>query len=46
MSESCRKQRLLNGQVYFEAELMARETVALQEVTPNTTLIYILAKEL
>src|SRR5881275_1947070 len=46
MGESRGKQRLLDGQVYFEAELMARETVALQGVIPDTTLIHILASEL
>src|SRR5438093_13113238 len=46
VGESRGKQRLLDGQVYFEAELMARETVALQEVIPDTTLIHILASEL
>src|SRR5207253_10234613 len=46
VGESRGKQRLLDGQVYFEAELMARETVALQGVIPDTTLIHILASEL
>src|SRR5204862_2358196 len=46
VSESRGKQRLLDGQVYFDAELMARETVALQGVIPDTTLIHILASEL
>src|SRR5437762_14300849 len=46
MGESRGKQRLPDGQVYFEAELMARETVALQGVIPDTTLIHILASEL
>src|SRR5207247_5516544 len=39
------KQRLLDGQFYFDAELMARETVALQLVVPDTTLIHVLASE-
>src|SRR5437773_7810595 len=46
MGESRGKERLLDGEVYFEAELMARETVALQGVIPDTTLIHILASEL
>ena len=45
MSESRGKQRLLDGQFYFDAELMARETVALQLVVPETTLIDVLASE-
>jgi hypothetical protein len=35
----------LIGQFYFDAELMARETVALQLVVPETTLIDVLASE-
>src|SRR5438874_6579197 len=46
VGESRGKQRLPDGQFYFEAELMARETVALQGVIPDTTLIHILASEL
>src|SRR5438034_6066010 len=46
MGESRGKQGVPDGQVYFEAELMARETVALQGVIPDTTLIHILASEL
>src|SRR5438876_6168731 len=46
VGESRSKQRLPDGQVYFDAELMARETVALQEVVADTTLIHILASEL
>src|SRR5207247_7047557 len=45
VSESRGKQRLLDGQFYSDAELMARETVALQLVVPNTTLIHVLASE-
>src|SRR5438034_10421199 len=45
VSESRGKQRLLDGQFYFDAELMARETVALQLVVPDTTLIHVLASE-
>src|SRR5512133_1950839 len=45
VSESRGKQRLLDGQFYFDAELMARETVALQLVVPETTLIHVLASE-
>src|SRR5678816_3078452 len=41
VSESRGKQRLLNGQFYFDAKLMARETVALQLVVPETTLIHV-----
>src|SRR4029453_2906001 len=46
VSESRGKQRLPDGQFYFEAELMARETVVLQEVLPDTALIHVLASEL
>src|SRR5437867_2890643 len=46
VGESRGKQRFLDGQFYFDAELMARETVALQGVIPDTTLIHILASEL
>src|SRR5213595_329584 len=35
MGESRGKERLLNGQVHFEAELMARETVALRRLSPT-----------
>src|SRR5947207_4148993 len=45
VGESRGKQRLLDGQFYFDAELMARETVALQLVVPETTLIDVLASE-
>src|SRR4030095_9443917 len=45
VSESRGKQRLLDGQFYFDAELMARETVALQFVVPETTLVHLLANE-
>src|SRR2546429_8251245 len=40
------KQRVPDRQFYFGAELMARETVALQEVVADTTLIHVLASEL
>src|SRR5437667_1424762 len=46
VSERCRKQRVPDRQFYFGAELMARETVALQEVFADTTLIHVLASEL
>src|SRR4029077_1879699 len=46
LGESRGKQRVPDGHVYFEAELMARETVALQGVIPDTALIHILASEL
>src|SRR4029079_11064018 len=46
MGESSGKERVPDGQVYFEDELMPRETVALQVVVPDTTLVHILAKEL
>src|SRR5213075_1766286 len=45
VSERCRKQRVPDGQFYFGAELMARETVALQEIFPDTALIHVLASE-
>src|SRR4029450_6927923 len=38
LSESRGKQRLLDGQFYFDAELMARETVALQIVVADAAL--------
>src|SRR4029077_5889219 len=46
VGESRGKQRLLDGQVQFEAELVARETVALQVVISDTALIHILASEI
>src|SRR5207302_921920 len=45
VSERRRKQRVPDRQFYFGAELMARETVALQEVLPDTALIHVLASE-
>src|SRR6266480_1930380 len=45
VSERRRKQRVPDGQFYFGAELMARETVALQEIFPHTALIHVLASE-
>src|SRR5438874_6583960 len=45
VSETRGKQRVPDGQFYFDAELMARETVALQLVVPDTTLIHVLASE-
>src|SRR5438552_9679306 len=45
VSERRGKQRVPDRQFYFGAELMARETVALQEVLPDTALIHVLASE-
>src|SRR5438067_6869134 len=45
LGESRGKQRVADRQFYFDAELMARETVALQEVFADTALIHVLAGE-
>src|SRR4051795_2219270 len=42
LSESRGKQRLPHRQLYFEADLMARETFAIQEIAPNTTFVRVL----
>src|SRR5207248_1849820 len=45
VSERRRKQRVPDRQFYFGAELMARETVALQEIFADAALIHVLASE-
>src|SRR5204863_1134619 len=44
-TETRGKECVLAGQSYFDAELIARETVALQLVVPDTNLIHVLARE-